>query len=239
MLPNYNIDPDRIYLTGFSGGGRVCSTSMMLYHQVYSGGFPTIGANAIIPMANSDSKGNRYRDRGLEWIDRARLGDASSFGRYAFLTGDKDFNKNNVKAVSTGYRKDGFKYIEYLEQPKMSHELQSAEYVEKAIVWLDEKLPEVAAAKFKEAEKRREDAPGQCFAFFDTAMRHCADKEQVAVAWTELEKLKVVYGRELAELKSALEQPPEDAAEKVDQFAGRWGRLAVDDLPEVKEMIAK
>ena len=239
MLPNYNIDFDRIYLSGISGGGRACSTSMMLYNQVFSGGFPTIGANPIIPMANVDSRGNRYRARGLQWINPDRLDDASSFGRYVFLTGEKDFNQKNVKAVSTGYKRNKFKFIEYMEQPQMGHGLQSAEYIEKAVMWLDEKLPEVAAAKFKEAKKRREDAPGQCFAFYETASRHCVDQEQVETAEVELEKLKATYGSELTELKKALESLPKDAARKVDEFAVRWGRLAVDDLPEVKEMTAK
>ena len=212
---------------------------MMLYNEVFSGGFPTIGANPVIPMANVDSRGNRYRARGLQWINPDRLDDASSFGRYVFLTGEKDFNQKNVKAVSTGYKRNKFKFIEYMEQPQMGHGLQSAEYIEKAVMWLDEKLPEVAAAKFKEAKKRREDAPGQCFAFYETASRHCVDQEQVETAEVELEKLKATYGSELTELKKTLESLPKDAARKVDEFAARWGRLAVDDLPEVKEMTAK
>jgi hypothetical protein len=64
-----------------------------------------------------------------------------SSNRYVLLTGDKDMNLDNAKAIyESGYTKEGFKFVTYLQVPDMGHNVPDAEWFEKAIVALDTPL---------------------------------------------------------------------------------------------------
>ena len=67
------VDRSRIYLSGFSGGGRVASMMVLLYPTEFSGGLFICGANASGPAPD----------------DQARL---IAPLRFVFLTGTDDFN---------------------------------------------------------------------------------------------------------------------------------------------------
>jgi len=127
IAERYDIDRDRIYISGTSGGGRCASQVMIMNCDTFTGGIPLIGANPCIPMKNSSSAdgkkpGTYYQDSGA-WKkpNRSLLTQAAKNGRYVFMTGEKDFNRQNVKAVSQGYQKAGFSQVHYIEQPGLKH----------------------------------------------------------------------------------------------------------------------
>ena len=45
MKAKYNIDPDRVYVAGISGGGRIASMLGVGYADIFKGGFYMIGCN--------------------------------------------------------------------------------------------------------------------------------------------------------------------------------------------------
>ena len=65
--------------------------------------------------------------------------------RFALLTGDNDADHPQTEAYYNAMKKDGFKYVTYLQVPGMGHQQPNAEWFEKkGIVALDEPRDEVA-----------------------------------------------------------------------------------------------
>ena len=81
----YNLDYDRIYIAGLSGGGRAASHCMMGFQDVFSGGLPMVGANPMIPMKNASSKGQVYHSKGVKGFKKADLRVAAKSGPICFL----------------------------------------------------------------------------------------------------------------------------------------------------------
>jgi hypothetical protein len=70
-------------------------------------------------------------------VDEAvRIGKAT--GRYVLVTGEKDMNLKNTRAVyDYGFKKEGFKHAIVLEVPGMGHATPPAEWFDKGLNFLD------------------------------------------------------------------------------------------------------
>jgi predicted esterase len=97
------IDPGRIYVSGFSGGGQVASTLAALYPDLFRGGIYICGA---------DSWQEDYRTD----LDRLRK------NRFVFLTGTKDFSRHSVRKVYRSYVEAGIDQSRLTVVPRMGHE---------------------------------------------------------------------------------------------------------------------
>lgn len=128
MKKLYTIDPDRVYLSGYSGGGRVSSLLAPAYPEVFAGVMYLDGCNAPVAKLPPDLQ--------------ARVKSATG---YVFVTGDKDFNRAGTKETFDSYQKDHYARTLYLQVPGMGHDIPPADWLEKGLVFLDEPL--VAAAK--------------------------------------------------------------------------------------------
>lgn len=126
MRKRYAIDPRRIYVCGFSGGGRCASELAPTWPEVFSGGIYLCGCNP--PRLPSDKA---LAARALD-------------GRYAFLTGSGDFNQKDTQGVHGSYKGSGFKHTEYFEQPGLAHATPSVEWFEKGLVSVDRPLVDEA-----------------------------------------------------------------------------------------------
>src|SRR5882672_1231 len=74
----FNIDPKRIYISGFSGGGRVASMLALAYADLFTGGIPFCGVNFYLAIP---SEPGRMWARNFIPVDEAvRIG--KSTGRY-------------------------------------------------------------------------------------------------------------------------------------------------------------
>ncbi|MBN8525284.1 MAG: hypothetical protein J0M02_08115 [Planctomycetes bacterium] len=132
MAKAYRIDPRRIYATGFSGGGRCASMVAPTYADVFSGALYLCGCNP--PEFPSEKPiGKPIRELALG-------------NRYALLTGEKDFNKPGTKTLFDNMRAQGFKHVDYFEQPGLEHAMPSAEWFEKGLRAVDRPLVEEAKA---------------------------------------------------------------------------------------------
>lgn len=135
MKKMYGIDPNRIYVSGISGGGRVASMLAIHYSDVFCGGIFVVGVEYWEAIPVTDRPGQFWRP-----MPRPRskyLAMAKERGRYVLLTGDNDDNRRQTwDYYENGYRKK-LKHVLYIQVPGMGHEMPPAEWYEKAVVFLD------------------------------------------------------------------------------------------------------
>ncbi len=116
----YNIDVNRIYVAGLSGGGRVASIVAPEYSALFRGAIYICGVNRMRKEFSASLA-------------------ASDAHRFVFLTGENDFNRKETKNVYSAYRRAGVENSLYLEIRKMGHENPDARGFAKAIAYLDDR----------------------------------------------------------------------------------------------------
>jgi len=135
------LDPDRTYMAGFSGGGRVaCAVTFALPEQF--GGVLSFGAGGEL--------------RGEPWL-RHRAADRLSV---ALVTGDGDFNRGEVeKYVGPYWSGIGIRSKVWV-RPKHGHALPPADAVTEAVRWLEAgKADRAALAKKYPASRAGAEVP--------------------------------------------------------------------------------
>lgn len=115
----FNVDPDRTYLSGFSGGGRVaCSIAFAL--PEYFGG--------VIPVC---AGGNLRQE---PWL-RQRVIDRLSIAQ---LTGESDFNRGECERLhQTEMDEIGVRCRTWVT-PKLGHGVPGSAVLDEALTWLKE-----------------------------------------------------------------------------------------------------
>lgn len=113
------LDPDRTYISGFSGGGRIaCGIAFAL--PEYFGG--------VLPICASGDL------REEQWL-RFRIADRLSA---ALVTGETDFNRGELERWKGPMWKDLGIRTKVWVQPKMGHALPTAATLGEALAWLDQ-----------------------------------------------------------------------------------------------------
>ncbi len=130
----FNVDERRVYVSGFSGGSRVASMLSVCYADMFTGAVCFMGVNFYQPVLGEDKM--MYQARYIP--DDEILEIAKKEGRYVFLTGEKDFNLADTKAVYEAAVKDGFKAVAVFNIPKQGHQPPAAEWLKKSLDYLDE-----------------------------------------------------------------------------------------------------
>ena len=116
---HYRIDPDRTYISGFSGGGRVaCAIGFSL--PEYFGG--------VIPIC----AGGELREE--SWL-RQRVIDRLSV---AHLTGENDFNRSEVERFRNPLLAGVGVRSRVWVVPKLGHAVPPAKWLTEAFEWVDE-----------------------------------------------------------------------------------------------------
>jgi len=133
----YEPDARRVYVSGISGGGRIASHVALVHADVFAGGLYVIGCNYYrnVTMAPRQVLPGFWRRP-----DRKLLAKARKDGRFVLLTGETDFNREQMEKIHAAYRKDGFRHATYLQVPGMGHSLPPADWFEKAVLALDAPL---------------------------------------------------------------------------------------------------
>jgi predicted esterase len=115
---NYKIDPERIYISGFSGGGRVSSMVAIQYAHIFKGAIYICGANFW-----GMSVPKQYKE--------------IMMNSFVFITGTEDFNLADTKNVYNAYMNAGIQNVKLINVPRMSHENPSKITYEEAVKFLD------------------------------------------------------------------------------------------------------
>ena len=137
MRQLYKINPKRICVGGFSGGGRVASMVGMAYPDVFTGTLCVCGVNFY---TNVIAGGNNWPrsfnpDAGLLAQAKER--------RFVLLTGEHDFNRENTRDLwRGGFESEGFRNARYVEVPGLKHALPSVEVLGAALEFVAGKQTE-------------------------------------------------------------------------------------------------
>jgi poly(3-hydroxybutyrate) depolymerase len=134
MPKRFNIDAKRVYVSGFSGGGRISSMLGVSYADIFTGMIPVCGVNFYknVPIGNGKVFGLSYipPDEALEIAKRN--------SRIMLITGEKDFNRENTKVMfDNGFKVEGFKSVQYVEVPGLAHAPCPAEWLDKALAMME------------------------------------------------------------------------------------------------------
>jgi dienelactone hydrolase len=133
MCRRYPIDRRRIYIGGFSGGARMASMLGVGYADIFTGTLCVCGVNFYADVAGP---GGKYYP-GTFVPDPGVLLQGKRKGRFVLLTGENDENRENTQRVLTsGFKREGFRHVFYLEVPGMSHTMPPAKTLGKALDYL-------------------------------------------------------------------------------------------------------
>ena len=133
----YEISPDRIYVAGYSGGGRIASALTMLFPDVFRGGLMVVGCDFYQPVAVPDRPGTHWPPS-FQQPPRDRLDRVRHDSRLVLLTGTRDFNRAQNRAISQAMKEDGFEHVTYIEVPGGDHYMGlDPEWFDRALGALD------------------------------------------------------------------------------------------------------
>jgi hypothetical protein len=118
---HYKVDPDRTYLTGFSGGGRMACTIAFALPEYFGGVAPVGGTNPL---------------NGLDYL-RLRVRDRLSV---AFLTGEKDFNRRENEEFMFPLFTDLGIRSKLWVVPKLDHAVPGPTVLNDVFSWLEDDL---------------------------------------------------------------------------------------------------
>ena len=120
LARNYVLNPERVYISGFSGGGKT--------------------ATKVASAKPGLFKGAVYMAGSVSWDG----GVPEQFGlikknRHVFLVGARDFALRSVRRVYRDYKTAGVENVELIIILNYEHRLPPAHHVERAIAYLDSK----------------------------------------------------------------------------------------------------
>lgn len=130
----YKVNPDRVYISGHSGGARVASMIGVAYSDMFTGAACFMGVNYFKPTQGKD--GMVYDRRYFPHPEIARIGHQQN--RFALITGEKDSNLDNTRTIyEQGFKADGFASVKLFEIPNQGHSAPDGKWLEKVIRYLD------------------------------------------------------------------------------------------------------
>lgn len=113
----YTFDERRIIVSGFSGGGRVASFVASQFPGLFTGAIYICGVDP-------------WKEEYSPKIDRMLP------NRFVFLTGSKDFNRDETRAVYQRYLEAGAVHSKLMVIPGMAHELPGKKDLNEALDYL-------------------------------------------------------------------------------------------------------
>ena len=119
----YNVDPDRVFVSGLSGGGRMATMHAVAYPELFAGGFPIIGVTTYLAARPPSSRQlvPQFPAPAADVLDRARR------QPLVIMTGSGDFNRDECRAAAEAFEGDGFTNLHLLDIDGMGHELPTPE----------------------------------------------------------------------------------------------------------------
>jgi len=120
MVPLYDFDPGRIYVAGYSGGGRLTSSLAMLYPDVFRGGLSVVGCDFYLPVPVPDRPGTHWPASFRE-PPQETLRQVKRQSRFVLLTGERDFNRAQTRANFEAMKEAGFEHVTFLDAPGADH----------------------------------------------------------------------------------------------------------------------
>lgn len=173
----YKIDPARVYIAGFSGGGVTASRMAAAYADVFTGG-----------LFVSTSEGIGSADTPVPPLDRFML--MRSRGRYVFTSGMEETSNliANVGSVDE-YRSLCVLRVDFIHIPNATHGNIDSRVFSHAMTYLDGP-PAVDAAAQADCEKKLAERRAQGLAEVRQSLA-AGDKDK---AWSQLQDVAMAFG---------------------------------------------
>jgi poly(3-hydroxybutyrate) depolymerase len=150
MKTRYRIDPERVYVSGISGGGRISSMLGFCYPDVFRGGVYIIGCNSYRTVQSTEQKipetgkfGYFFPSFKQPAAPLFKL--ARTQSRHVLITGDFDGNREQTWLYYQGFVRDKFEHVTYYQVPGMGHQAPDADWFDAALDFLDQPLTAPAA----------------------------------------------------------------------------------------------
>lgn len=140
MQKKYSIDQSRIYVSGFSGGGRMATALGYLHPEIFSGAIGVCGATFIreVPLKKATHQVSVpytviIRD---PFVDEAKV---MRTVRFALVSGSGDFRYGHMLDIFDGGYKPGGYQAKFFDQKGMGHSLCSGSTLTKVLTFIDHK----------------------------------------------------------------------------------------------------
>ncbi|HEY3859473.1 MAG TPA: PHB depolymerase family esterase [Gammaproteobacteria bacterium] len=173
----YKIDPARVYIAGFSGGGVAASRIAAAYADLFTGG---------LFVSTSDGIGSP--DTPVPPLERFMLMRAR--GRYVFTSGEEETSNLVINARSVDeYRSLCVPRVDYIHIPNATHGNLDSRVFARAMAYLDTP-PAVDEAAQADCEKKLADRRTQVIDQVRQALA-AGDKDK---AWSALQDLSMAFG---------------------------------------------
>ena len=122
----YELDPQRIYISGMSGGGQIASMAAPLYPGLFQGGIFICGVN---PWSEQHAD---------PWVENPPEDfEVLKENRYVFISGTEDYKLAATARVYRLYKKARIESSKLIVVDDMGHELPDAAMFDKALGFLD------------------------------------------------------------------------------------------------------
>lgn len=164
-VKRYNIDEERVYVSGLSGGGRMTCMAGIYYPQVFTGAVPIVGTlyfrDVKIPddpdlralIKPEPPEGVSAWPRALFKPSNKKLEKMKKEQRWVLLAGETDYNMPQMRAhFEQGFERDRFELAHYLEVKGMGHNYPDAKWYARALELLEQGGEE--AGDIKPADER-------------------------------------------------------------------------------------
>jgi len=116
----YNIDPARVWVAGYSGGGRMSTSLALLYPEVFQGAFAFYGCDFYQRIAVPDRPGAVW-PAAFRQPSKDALKLLKRDHRFVLLTGERDFNRQQTRRTYETMKQEGFRHVTFLEIPGADH----------------------------------------------------------------------------------------------------------------------
>lgn len=131
---HFRIDPDRIYLSGFSGGGKIASMLAIAMPETFAGTVSIGGLSCYHPVPTGDGR--------TQWPPAIGRPTPPVFRelrqrRIAAIAGDLDLNRTEVERRVGLLEADGLS-VRLFGPEGLAHVLPDASAFEEALRWIDE-----------------------------------------------------------------------------------------------------
>jgi predicted esterase len=104
----YNIDPERIYAAGLSGGGKMAVYMGLNYGDHFNGAMFIIGSLNVSDRARIAPTGH------IKHLVQTR-------NRYVFLTGRQDFNRDEIRRHYAAFKRFGIQNTVLIDDLSLAH----------------------------------------------------------------------------------------------------------------------
>jgi predicted esterase len=138
---HWNIDRKRVYVAGFGGGAQIAEHLGFFAPDIFRGSIAIGGADFYKPLPTAESgQGSNNQAgiaAGLTDATQSEIDAAKQNVRFAFVTGEKDSLRNQVRAIAAdGFAKEGFQSTA-IDVPYYGHEICPPRQLSQAIDFIE------------------------------------------------------------------------------------------------------